>query len=89
MDAVWHVFVIRHARRNALQEHLKALDVGTLIHYPVPPHLSEAYADMGFQKGDFPLTERMAESVLSLPMGPHVSAEQAQGVIEAIRQFGV
>jgi dTDP-4-amino-4,6-dideoxygalactose transaminase len=88
MEAVWHVFVVRHARRDALQEHLKSLDVGTLIHYPVPPHLSDAYADSGFRKGDFPLTERMAETVLSLPMGPHVNAEQVQVVIEALRKFG-
>lgn len=88
MDAVWHVFVVRHARRDALQEYLKSKDVGTLIHYPVPPHLSDAYADMGFHKGDFPLTERMAETVLSLPMGPHVSPEQAQAVISELREFG-
>jgi dTDP-3-amino-3,4,6-trideoxy-alpha-D-glucose transaminase len=88
MDAVWHVFVVRHARRDALQEHLKKLDVGTLIHYPVPPHLSDAYGDMGFRKGDFPLTERMAETVLSVPMGPHVSPEQVPVVIEALRNFG-
>jgi dTDP-4-amino-4,6-dideoxygalactose transaminase len=87
MDAVWHVFVVRHAQRTALQEHLKHLEVGTLIHYPVPPHLSDAYQDMGFQKGDFPLTERMAETVLSLPMGPHVTAAQAHAVIEAVRLF--
>ena len=61
MDTVWHVFVIRHGQRNALQEHLKRMEVGTLIHYPVPPHLSDAYAEMGFRKGDFPLTEQMAE----------------------------
>lgn len=87
MNAVWHVFAIRHPRRDALQEHLKRLDVGSLIHYPVPPHLSDAYADMGFRKGDFAITERMADSVLSLPMGPHVSADQAEAVIEALRQF--
>ncbi len=87
MDPAWHVFVIRHEQRNALQEHLKRMEVGTLIHYPVPPHLSDAYAEMGFRKGDFPLTERMADSVLSLPMGPHVLLDQAQAVIESIRQF--
>ncbi|HET6846019.1 MAG TPA: DegT/DnrJ/EryC1/StrS family aminotransferase [Anaerolineales bacterium] len=87
MEAVWHVFVVRHDRRDALQAHLKNLEIGTLIHYPVPPHLSDAYADMGFRKGDFPLTERMAATVLSLPMGPHVSAQEAEEVIEALRQF--
>jgi dTDP-4-amino-4,6-dideoxygalactose transaminase len=86
-DSVWHVFVVRHPQRNALQEQLKQMEVGTLIHYPVPPHLSDAYTEMGFKKGDFPRTERMADSVLSLPMGPHVSPAQAQAVIEAIRQF--
>ena len=87
MDPAWHVFVIRHEQRNALQEHLKRMEVGTLIHYPVPPHLSDAYAEMGFRKGDFPLTEQMADLVLSLPMGPHVLLDQAQAVIELIRQF--
>jgi dTDP-4-amino-4,6-dideoxygalactose transaminase len=87
MDPVWHVFVVRHARRDLLQEHLKRMDVGTLIHYPVPPHLSDAYKDMGFKKGDFPLSERMAETVLSLPMGPHIPADQARAVIDAVRRF--
>ena len=87
MQAVWHVFVIRHPQRDALQEHLRRLDVGTLIHYPVPPHLSDAYRDLGFERGAFPISERMAETVLSLPMGPHVTSEQAEDVIDAIRAF--
>jgi dTDP-3-amino-3,4,6-trideoxy-alpha-D-glucose transaminase len=58
-----------------------------LIHYPVPPHLSKAYGEMEFQAGKFPLSERMAQEVLSLPNGPHVSPAQVQAVIDAVRAF--
>ena len=59
----------------------------TLIHYPVPPHLSEAYRDMGIPQGAFPIAEGIAASELSLPMGPHLSLEDAEYVAEAIRRF--
>jgi dTDP-4-amino-4,6-dideoxygalactose transaminase len=84
---VWHLFVVRTARRDALQKYLAAHDVGTQIHYPVPPHLSRAYAHMGWKRGDFPLAERMADEVLSLPIGPHVSADQVEWVSTQIRSF--
>lgn len=84
---VWHVFVIAHPERARLQEHLAANGIGTLIHYPVPPHLSPAYADLGFQSGAFPITENMANTILSIPIGPHVSQEQAGVVVEKIREF--
>lgn len=83
----WHLFVIRHPRRRELQEHLAHLGIGTLIHYPVPPHLSAAYAELKYKPGAFPLTERMADTVLSLPVGPHMRPEQVQTVIEALRTF--
>ena len=87
VDPSWHLFVIRHQRRDILQKHLTQAGIGTLIHYPVPPHLSQAYADMGGKTGDFPITERLADTALSLPMGPHLSADQADIVINAIRSF--
>ncbi len=74
-EPVWHQFVVRHPRRDALQRHLADSGIGTLIHYPIPPHLSKAYAPLGYQRGDFPITERIADEVLSLPIGPHLSVE--------------
>src|SRR5690606_15481377 len=79
-EPVWHLFVIRTSRRDALQQHLAAEGVGTQIHYPVPPHLSCAYAGAGWKRGDFPLAERFANEVLSLPIGPHTTPQQVDFV---------
>ncbi len=84
---VWHLFVVRTARRDALQQHLAAHGVGTQIHYPIPPHLSQAYAGAGWKRGDFPLAETLADEVLSLPIGPHTSAEQVDYVCTQVRSF--
>ncbi len=84
-EPVWHLFVVRHPRRDQLQKALTGAGVGTLIHYPIPPHLSGAYAGMGIPKGTFPLAEASADTVLSLPMGPHMTPEQMQHVCEAVR----
>jgi dTDP-4-amino-4,6-dideoxygalactose transaminase len=84
---VWHLFVISHPERDRLQKHLKEQGIGTLIHYPVPPHLSGAYQELGYQTGDFPITEKMAHSFLSLPIGPHMSIDDADFVIEELRGF--
>ncbi len=88
----WHLFVVRHPRRDELQRRLEAAGVGTLIHYPIPPHRSGAYADVGFKEGGFPLAEELAATVLSLPMGPHLDEGQAalvaQRVIGACRELG-
>lgn len=84
-DPVWHLFVVRHPRRDELQVRLTAAGVGTLIHYPVPPHLSEAYRGAGIPCGAMPLAEEMAATVLSLPMGPHLTAEQPETVIQTVR----
>lgn len=84
---VWHLFVVSHPRRDRLQTYLKEQGIGTLIHYPVPPHLSEAYCEMGRQAGDFPITEKMANTFLSIPIGPHLSLDDADYVIEKIREF--
>jgi len=84
---VWHLFVVRTTRRDALQAHLTAQGIGTQIHYPVPPHLSPAYHEAGWKLGDFPLAEKLAGEVLSLPIGPHVSPEQIDYVCEKVREF--
>jgi dTDP-4-amino-4,6-dideoxygalactose transaminase len=84
---VWHLFVIRTTERDALQKHLAARDVGTQIHYPTPPHLSRAYANGSWKRGDFPLAEKYANEVLSLPLGPHISSAQVDYVCAAIHEF--
>ncbi|MBI5766596.1 MAG: DegT/DnrJ/EryC1/StrS family aminotransferase [Verrucomicrobia bacterium] len=86
-DPVWHLFVVRAARRDALAAHLAAHGIGTQIHYPTPPHRSPAYRDGGWKRGNFPLAEKLAEEVLSLPIGPHHTAGQIEFVCAAIREF--
>ena len=86
-DSVWHQFIIRSRQRDALQIYLKEAEIPTMIHYPIPPHLSEAYHEMGFKRGDFPLTEEFAATFLSLPIGPHMPQEDVDRVTEAIRNF--
>ncbi len=84
---VWHIFVVQTPRRDDLQQFLKSKGIGTLIHYPIPPHLSEAYAEMRLAKGAFPITEDIASSELSLPMGPHLSLDKAEYVVRMIQEF--
>lgn len=84
---VWHLYVVRTVRRDALQAHLTAAGIGTQIHYPTPPHLTPAYATAGWKRGDFPIAERLASEVLSLPIGPHHSAAQIDEVCDVIRAF--
>jgi dTDP-4-amino-4,6-dideoxygalactose transaminase len=86
-EPVWHVFLIRHAQRDAFQKFLGEAGVNTLIYYPVPPHLSQAYADLGWKKGDFPLAEEIARTNLSLPIGPHLSQDDQEYIIEICRRF--
>jgi len=83
----WHLFVIRCKQRDLLQEHLKSKGVGTLIHYPVPPHKSGAYAGTAAAGGVYPLADELAATVLSLPIGPHMTDEQQGAVIDAIRSW--
>ena len=83
----WHLYVVRHPDRDRLQRQLSEAGVTTLIHYPRPPHLQEAYAALGISAGSFPLAERYANTVLSLPIGPHLSSAQVDYVIEAVTSF--
>ena len=84
-DPVWHLFVIRHPQRDRLQQRLTESGIGSLIHYPIPPHRQAAYADAGFSADRFPLATALADHVLSLPMGPHLSSEQVEQVIAAVK----
>ena len=81
---VWHLFVVRSNRRDELQRHLKIQGVNTLVHYPVPPHLQLAYKDASLP-GAYPITEAIHREALSLPMGPHLTSEEAARVVEAVR----
>ena len=84
---VWHQFVVRHPARNAFRSYLSEARIGTLIHYPIPPHLSGAYKESGWKAGEFPITEQLANTVLSLPMGPHLDEICQQAVISQVRDF--
>ena len=84
-EAVWHLFVVDLEARDAVKARLRNSGVDTLIHYPVPPHLSEAYAADRIP-GEYPITERAARSHLSLPMGPHLSVEALDHVCQALRE---
>jgi dTDP-4-amino-4,6-dideoxygalactose transaminase len=85
-EPVWHLFVVRHAQRDALQKALTEAGVGTMIHYPIPPHLQPAYADLNLNAGDFPISERIATEVLSLPMGLHLTESCCSSVISAMQK---
>lgn len=86
-NPVWHLFVVRSKRRDALQRHLKAFGVNSLVHYPVPPHLQEAYRELNCPAGTFPIAEAIHREALSLPMGPHLSEMDVTNVVDAVRVF--
>ena len=86
-DPVWHLFVVRHPKRDLLQEYLNQNGVGTLIHYPLPPHLQAAYAELRYERGQFPISENMADEVLSLPMSSHLSALELGHVVQKLSTF--
>jgi len=84
---VYHQFVIRTNKRDALQEHLIKNGVGCLIHYPIPPHMQEAYKELNYKEGQFPLAEKMAKTSLSLPLYPGLKKEEQEYVAETIKKF--
>ncbi|MBC7343529.1 MAG: DegT/DnrJ/EryC1/StrS family aminotransferase [Clostridia bacterium] len=84
-EPVWHLYVVRSRARDVLQKRLADAGIGTLIHYPIPPHLQDAYKDLGFSRGAYPITERLAQEVLSLPMGPHLLPEHVNAVVQAVK----
>ncbi|MFA7368677.1 MAG: DegT/DnrJ/EryC1/StrS family aminotransferase [Kiritimatiellales bacterium] len=86
-EHVFHLYVIQTGRRDALQKYLMGKGVECLIHYPVPVHLQRAYASKGWKTGDFPLTEKLAGTILSLPVFPGITEEQQQYVTDSIRRF--
>jgi dTDP-4-amino-4,6-dideoxygalactose transaminase len=85
--SVYHLYVIRVRERDALQKHLAKSGIGTGIHYPVPLHLQEAYRNLQYPTGSFPVCERVASEILSLPMYPQLRADQIQRVVEEVASF--
>ena len=85
-DHVWHLYVVRHPNRSELAEKLSELGVGSMIHYPIPPHLQPAYADHGLMFGNLPIAETIHNHVLSLPMGPTMSDAEINKVISTVIQ---
>jgi dTDP-4-amino-4,6-dideoxygalactose transaminase len=86
VEHVFHLYVIETDRRDAMQQHLRSREIATGIHYPVPIHLQEACKDLGYRVGDFPVTERAAERMLSLPMYPELTSAQLDYVSDAIEE---
>lgn len=84
---IWHQFVLHCKDRDKLMRHLEEKGIGTIIHYPIPPHLSEAYAYLGYHEGDFPITEKYANEVLSIPLYNGMTEDEQTYVIEAINEF--
>lgn len=85
--SVYHLYTVRTQQRDALQQFLAARGIGTLIHYPIPPHLQPAYAELGYRAGDFPIAESIAQTVLSLPMYPGLKIEEIEYICDAIETF--
>lgn len=82
----WHLYCVRYFQRDALREKLTDAGVETLVHYPIPPHLQSAYACLGYAKGDLPVAENMANTMLSLPIGPTMTEEQISWVVASVKQ---
>jgi dTDP-4-amino-4,6-dideoxygalactose transaminase len=83
-DPVWHLYVVRSPGRDALQARLTEAGIGTLIHYPIPPHMQGAYAGLGMAPDALPLARDLAQEVLSLPMGPHLDQENMSFLADEI-----
>lgn len=84
---VYHLYVLKTDQRDNLQQYLRSKDIGTLIHYPIPPHLQKAYADFGFKKGDFPVSEKLSDTILSIPLWPGMTYDNVLYVCDSIRSF--
>jgi dTDP-4-amino-4,6-dideoxygalactose transaminase len=89
VKSAWHLFVIRTRHRHALRSYLKSKNIDSLIHYPIPPHLQSAYADMDWPQGRFPISEKIHNEALSLPIGPHMDMISLQKIINSMNGFSV
>lgn len=87
VDPVWHLYVITSPHRDDLAARLTDAGIGTLIHYPHPPHMQGAYSDLGLAPDSFPIARDLSRQVLSLPMGPFLKPDQCQHVIDILREL--
>lgn len=85
-EPVWHLFVVRSPHRQFFLDALTQQGIGWLIHYPIAPHMQEAYRPLGYRKGAFPVAERLADEVFSIPIGPHLAAHELAAVAEALQR---
>jgi dTDP-4-amino-4,6-dideoxygalactose transaminase len=85
-DPAWHLFVVQHQQRDQLKILLSDANIETMIHYPIPPHLQHAYIELGYSKTTFPIAEQIANEVLSLPIGPHLSDSEQATIISVMLQ---
>ncbi|HEY5297425.1 MAG TPA: DegT/DnrJ/EryC1/StrS family aminotransferase [Verrucomicrobiae bacterium] len=86
-ESAWHLYVVRHPRRDELKKYLDDNGVGCALHYPLPLHLQKCYADLGYKRGDFPVAEKAARECLSLPIYPELTDMQIKRVVEVIKNF--
>ncbi len=86
-EPVWHLYIVRHPDRDGLRKALAADGVNTLIHYPIPIHLQPAYRDLGYQVGDFPVAEKLANTMLSLPFHPWLNEREVSHILESVQRF--
>ena len=87
VQSAWHLYVVRHPRRDELKKHLEEHGIGCALHYPLPLHVQKCYAHLGYKAGDFPVAEKAARECLSLPIYPEMTDEQVKRVAEVIRDF--
>lgn len=85
-EPVWHLFVVRHAQRDRLAEELTRRGIGSVIHYPVAPHEQPAYRELGIERAALPIAHQLQQEVLSLPIGPHLSLDDADIVVSAVKE---
>jgi dTDP-4-amino-4,6-dideoxygalactose transaminase len=86
-QSAWHLYVVRHGRRDDLKKHLEANQVGCALHYPLPLHLQKAYAHLGYKAGAFPVSEKAARECLSLPIYPELTEAHIERVADVVKGF--
>ena len=86
-EHVYHLYVVQSLRRDELITHLKTRGIGTAIQYPYPIHLQAAYTNLGYRAGDFPVAEKLAREILSLPLYPELSLNDVRAVAQAVNEF--
>ena len=87
-DPVWHLYVVETADRVGLQRRMDDQGIAHGIHYPIPVHLQEAFRDLGHRRGDFPVSEALADRILSLPMFPEITSEEIERAAREVVSFG-